>query len=132
MKPTIRTSIERSVQGPRSGVYGFVAGLSIQETHIKPPLVSQPRPAIIGSMTPPPAGSWIRLHPAEASRPSDRWHLFTGDMIWRPAWAEPSLEGACGYTTGVLTGSSTLHVIDAEPDEPCLLCVARAPLRPLP
>jgi hypothetical protein len=82
-------------------------------------------------MTPPPAGSWIRLHSADTSRP-DRWHLFTGDMIWRPAWSEPSLEAACGYNTGVLTGSATLHVIDAEPDEPCLLCLARAPLRPLP
>jgi hypothetical protein len=86
---------------------------------------------MIGSMTPPPAGSWIRLHPAESSRP-DRWHLFTGDMIWRPSWSEPSLEAACGYNTGVLSGSETLHVIDAEPDEPCLLCLARAPLRPLP
>ena len=111
---------------------GFVAGLSIQETHIKPPLDSQPAAAIIGAMTPPPAGSWIRLHSIQSGRPSDRWHLFTGDMIWRPAWSEPSLEAACGYNTGVLTGTATLHVIDAEPDEPCLLCLARAPLRPIP
>jgi hypothetical protein len=105
---------------------------SIQETHINRPLDSQPAAAIIEAMTPPPAGSWIRLHSIESGRPSERWHLFTGDMIWRPAWSEPSLEAACGYNTGVLAGVATLHVIDAEPDEPCLLCLARAPLRPIP
>jgi hypothetical protein len=111
---------------------GFIAVVSIQETHINRQLDSQPAAAIIEAMTPPPAGSWIRLHSIESGRPSERWHLFTGDMIWRPAWSEPSLEAACGYNTGVLAGVATLHVIDAEPDEPCLLCLARAPLRPIP
>jgi hypothetical protein len=58
-----------------------------------------------------------------------RWHLFTGDMTWRPYWTEPSLDAACGYHTGALTNAETLHVNEGEPDSPCLLCLARAPFR---
>ena len=40
----------------------------------------------------PPAGSWIRRYFPRSGWATTRWHLFTGDVIWRLHWPGPSLE----------------------------------------
>ncbi len=77
-------------------------------------------------MTPPPAGSWIRKFNEWTGWTGDQWHLFTGDMTWRPTWPEPSLEAACGYATGSPTHAEQIRATDREPAAPCQRCLALA------
>ena len=55
-----------------------------------------------------------------------RWHLFTGDALWRRDWSAPSLETACGYVTGPLWPKDHLDIVQLEPDAACRLCLGRA------
>lgn len=62
--------------------------------------------------SPPRAGQWLRVEyghgPATA-----RFHRFSGDMRWGPAYSGPSLETFCGYATGAIApGSGKLAVVD--------------------
>ena len=92
------------------------------------------RPGRAGSIRPmttsaariwPPAGSWIRRYFPRSGWATTRWHLFTGDVVWRLTWPGPSLETACGYTTGPLWAFDDLSVARAEPESPCRLCLGR-------
>jgi hypothetical protein len=74
----------------------------------------------------PPAGSWIRRSFPKTGWATTRWHLFTGDAIWRLYWPGPSLETTCGYRTGPLWALEDLSIDHAEPDAPCRLCLGRA------
>jgi hypothetical protein len=74
----------------------------------------------------PQAGSWIRRHFSRSGWATARWHLFTGDATWSEDWPGPSLETACGYTTGPLWATDALNVEEAEPIAPCRLCLVRA------
>jgi hypothetical protein len=74
----------------------------------------------------PPAGAWIRRYFPGTGWATTRWHLFTGDAVWRLAWSGPSLETACGYRTGPLWTNDHLDVEHTEPDAACRLCVGRA------
>ena len=71
----------------------------------------------------PPAGSWIRRYFPRSGWATTRWHLFTGDVIWRLHWPGPSLETECGYATGPLWAVDDLNFVDDEPDAPCRLCL---------
>lgn len=73
----------------------------------------------------PPAGSWIRRHFWDGGWATARWHLFTGDAIWRFDWPGPSLETACGYRTGSLSPLESLTIAEAEPTDPCGLCLRK-------
>src|SRR5258707_10510436 len=74
----------------------------------------------------PPAGSWIRRYFPSSGWATTRWHIFTGDTMWRLHWPGPSLETLCGYATGPLWAVDDLSIADDEPDAPCRLCLARA------
>ena len=74
----------------------------------------------------PPAGAWIRRYFPETGWATSRWHLFTGDAVWRRAWRGASLETACGYLTGPLWTHDRLDVEEFEPDDACRLCLGRA------
>jgi hypothetical protein len=74
----------------------------------------------------PPAGSWIRRYFPRSGWATTRWHLFTGDAVWRLTWPGPSLETACGYSTGPLWAFDDLSIVQAEPESPCRLCLGRA------
>jgi hypothetical protein len=74
----------------------------------------------------PPAGTWIRRYFPSTGWATTRWHLFTGDAVWRRTWRGPSLETACGYLTGPLWAQDRLDVEEFEPDEACRLCLGRA------
>lgn len=72
------------------------------------------RGALLEPLGPPAAGAWIRMHCGRHRPCSDhpdgwattRWHLSTGDLRWRPAFAAgPAVVTACGYETGTLGGS---------------------------
>ena len=79
----------------------------------------------------PPAGSWIRRYFPRSGWATTRWHLFTGDAVWRLTWPGPSLETACGYSTGPLWAMDDLSIARAEPESPCRLCLGRADARGL-
>ncbi len=74
----------------------------------------------------PPAGSWIRRYFPRSGWATTRWHLFTGDAVWRLNWPGPSLETVCGYATGPLWAADDLSVARVEPEAPCRLCLGRA------
>ena len=74
----------------------------------------------------PPAGAWIRRYFFETGWATTRWHLFTGDALWRRDWSAASLETACGYVTGPLWPKDHLDVVQLEPDAACRLCLGRA------
>ena len=74
----------------------------------------------------PHAGSWIRRYFPRSGWATTRWHLFTGDAVWRLTWPGPSLETACGYSTGPLWAFEDLSIALAEPESPCRLCLGRA------
>ena len=80
----------------------------------------------------PPAGSWIRRYFPRSGWATTRWHLFTGDAVWRLTWPGPSLETACGYSTGPLWAFDDLSITQAEPESPCRLCLGRAAAGALP
>lgn len=72
-----------------------------------------------GPLTPPVAGQWIRLE--YRAGPATRcWHLFSGDLAWRPAWFGARLETVCGYRTPV--SADELRTTD-DPDVPCRRCL---------
>jgi hypothetical protein len=73
----------------------------------------------------PSAGSWIRRSLPRSGWATTRWHLFTGDTIWRPDQPGPSLETACGYVTGPRWAFEDLSVADEVPDAPCRRCLGR-------
>ena len=77
-------------------------------------------------MTPPPAGSWIRIRSVATGWTDIDWHLFTGDMTWRPTWFAPSLEAICGYATGSKAGVDAIEIAWDEPLSACPRCLARA------
>lgn len=71
-------------------------------------------------------GAWIHntWRDDQSSDPPYRWHLFTGDLRWRPAWTEVGLSGLCGIDL-----RSGRHL--AVQDEPgasgaCLHCVRKS------
>ena len=74
----------------------------------------------------PPAGSWIRRYVPHNGWATSRWHLFTGDVVWRLPWPGPSLETVCGYSTGPLVQLDDLNVQASEPTASCLNCLSRA------
>jgi len=74
----------------------------------------------------PPAGSWIRRYFPQGGWATTRWHLFTGDAVWRMHWPGPSLETVCGYATGPMSGFENLIVEEDEPGAPCRLCLSRS------
>jgi hypothetical protein len=80
---------------------------------------------ILDPLTPPPAGSWIRLWYTDHWATS-RWHLFLGDMTWLPRMAAgPALVTACGFETGSLEDLHAVRVEEHEPDDACRTCRAR-------
>jgi hypothetical protein len=73
----------------------------------------------------PPAGAWIRRYFPDTGWATTRWHMFTGDAVWRLSWPGPSLETACGYATGPLWTKDHLDIVVLEPDTACRLCIGR-------
>ena len=49
-----------------------------------------------------------------------------GDIVWRFPWPGPSLETACGYSTGPFWMLDDLSVEALEPDESCSRCLSDA------
>ena len=74
----------------------------------------------------PHAGTWIRRYFPRSGWATTRWHLFTGDAVRRLTWPGPSLETACGYSTGPLWALDDLSIAQSEPESPCRLCLGRA------
>jgi hypothetical protein len=85
-------------------------------------------------LTPPPAGSWIRLwYGPTITRTgwgSSRWHRFQGDLEWAPRYAAgPALTTACGYRTGTLFDpDDSLKVSLDQPEDACRLCLRTVPV----
>lgn len=74
-------------------------------------------PTYPGPWSPPPAGTWFR------DSPTKRWHLFTGDLAWRPGWwAGPAMLAACGYRT---SSRAEPPEVDGPPEDRCRNCQRR-------
>ena len=71
----------------------------------------------------PPAGAWIRRWFPQIGWATARWHVFTGDAVWRVDWAGPSLETECGYRTGPMWALEDLSARESVPDAPCRICL---------
>lgn len=76
-------------------------------------------------LIPPRAGSWlIVVHDGIPS--TSRWHLFAGDMTWRPGYAAgPSLATVCGYSTSTLRDMENVRTVDTAPPDACHHCLTR-------
>lgn len=80
-------------------------------------------------LIPPPAGTWIRFRCQPSREKPDgwqtrTWHLFLGDLLWRPRWTMQALLTACGYW-----GHDYLDLGIATSDDPgpaaCHRCATR-------
>jgi hypothetical protein len=102
-----------------------IAGDSDRIGPSRDPATELARMSTSAARTWPPAGSWIRRYFPRSGWATNRWHLFTGDAVWRMHWPGPSLETWCGYATGPMSGFDNLVVEAGEPAAPCRLCLNR-------